>query len=138
MRKPKTVEQEISKIMKRDGRLTPAAVVEYARDKDTALHAHFEWDDAKAAAGYRNAQARTIIRAIRIENTPCAETRNAYIHTVVKGEPVYLHSAQVLNDRELREQELLQAHKDLRQWLEHYGNLKEMKEIARAIREAIG
>lgn len=47
---------------KRDGLLLPADVVEFARNKDTALHSEFEWDDSIAAERYRLEQAREIIR----------------------------------------------------------------------------
>lgn len=48
------------------GRLTPEAVVDAARDPDSILHAHFEWDDGKAGAAHRLNQARTIIRSVRV------------------------------------------------------------------------
>ena len=38
-------------------------VVEAARDDQSPLHRHFEWDDAKAAHTERLSQARGIIRA---------------------------------------------------------------------------
>lgn len=47
-----------------DGLLKPEDVVAFAaRNADSALHGEFEWDDAKAAAEHRIAQARGVIRA---------------------------------------------------------------------------
>jgi hypothetical protein len=44
------------------GVLKPEHVVEFARNKRTALHSAFEWDDDVAAEKYRLTQARLIIR----------------------------------------------------------------------------
>ncbi len=43
-----------------------ADVVEYAKDKKTALHDLFEWDDKKAGYEYRLTQARHIVRHVAV------------------------------------------------------------------------
>lgn len=48
------------------GALTPAAVVDTARDPTHPLHSRFEWDDAVAAEAHRRAQAAKLIRSVRI------------------------------------------------------------------------
>lgn len=48
------------------GRLTPASVVNAARDPSSPLHAHFEWDESKAAHAYRLDQARALIRSVQV------------------------------------------------------------------------
>lgn len=45
------------------GLLTAEAVLDFASDKRTALHAEFLWDDTEAARLYRLDQARLVIRA---------------------------------------------------------------------------
>lgn len=50
-----------------NGRLTPEAVLAAAKDPDSPLHGHFEWDDGKAAAEHRLHQARTLIRSVKVE-----------------------------------------------------------------------
>lgn len=42
--------------------LKAETIVTFARDPQTALHAEFEWDDAKAAAEHRLNQARELVR----------------------------------------------------------------------------
>ncbi|MEE4236521.1 MAG: hypothetical protein V2I51_07335 [Anderseniella sp.] len=49
------------------GRITPSAIVEAARDEDSALHAYFEWDDSTAAEQYRLMQARELLRSCKVE-----------------------------------------------------------------------
>jgi hypothetical protein len=42
-------------------------VVEAARDPNSPLHSAFTWDDAEAAEQYRLAQARVLLRRVRVE-----------------------------------------------------------------------
>jgi hypothetical protein len=49
-----------------DGRLTAEMVVQAARDPSSPLHDFFTWDDAAAAAAHRIAQARALIRSVRV------------------------------------------------------------------------
>jgi hypothetical protein len=52
--------------LERENRLLPADVVEKARDPDSPLHSHFEWDNTAAAEKYRLVQARTLIRTVKL------------------------------------------------------------------------
>ena len=49
------------------GRVTPEIVVEAARDPASPLHSAFTWDDAQAAHEHRLAQARVLLRRVRVE-----------------------------------------------------------------------
>lgn len=57
---------ELLKIREEHGKLTPALVVQVARDEDHPLHSHFEWDDTVAAERYRLHQARQVIATVRV------------------------------------------------------------------------
>lgn len=48
------------------GRLSPAAVVETARDPSSPLHHCFDWDNTSAAESWRIEQARRLIRSVRV------------------------------------------------------------------------
>lgn len=50
-----------------DGLLTPDAVVEAARPRDSVLHDFFTWDNKAAAEAHRLNEARKLIRSIRVE-----------------------------------------------------------------------
>jgi len=61
------IRQELEIIRKNNkGLLNPEDVVEFAKNKNTALHKSFEWDDKKASAAYRIAQAEGIIRRVKV------------------------------------------------------------------------
>lgn len=49
------------------GLLTPELVVEAARDPTSELHGFFTWDDAEAAIQHRLAEARSLIRSVKVE-----------------------------------------------------------------------
>lgn len=53
----------------REGRLTPAAVLDVARDKASVLHSEFEWNDGVAAEQWRLEQARRLIRSVTVNVT---------------------------------------------------------------------
>lgn len=48
------------------GKLTPALVVDVARDPNHVLHNRFEWDDSVAGERYRRDQAHELIRSVRV------------------------------------------------------------------------
>lgn len=49
------------------GRLSPAAVLDAARDPQSLLHDQFEWNDGAAAEAFRLIQAGALIRRIKID-----------------------------------------------------------------------
>ena len=52
--------------LEQDGRLTPAAVVEDAKNKASPLHGLFQWDKSKAAYAHWLDQARQLISSVRV------------------------------------------------------------------------
>jgi hypothetical protein len=48
------------------GKLTPAIVVDEARNEEHPLHTRFEWDDAAAGEAWRRQQAHELIRSVRV------------------------------------------------------------------------
>jgi hypothetical protein len=59
-------QSELTKIYNRDGAITTSAVLTEARDPENPLHKHFEWDDSEAAEQHRLAQARNLIKRVRV------------------------------------------------------------------------
>ena len=63
---PAEAVREALQQLERGGRLTPAQVVEAARDESSPLHTHFEWDDSAAAESFSIDQARRLIRSVQV------------------------------------------------------------------------
>lgn len=57
---------QLQTIYDEHGKLTPALVVQTARDPDHPLHSRFEWDDSVAAEKYRLTQGGELIRSIKL------------------------------------------------------------------------
>jgi hypothetical protein len=58
------VGEAIEDIRQQRGTISPAAVVEAARDQQSVLHPYFEWNDGTAANKYREQQAAHLLRSI--------------------------------------------------------------------------
>lgn len=79
--------------LKKDGKLTASGILAEAKNKTSALHSFFEWDDTKAASKFRLWQARVMIKRA---NVSIPEVGKKIVHIPVlttkgkgKGEGVY-------------------------------------------------
>jgi hypothetical protein len=61
------IEKRLQELLKRDGGLTPDAVIEEAKDPDSPLHDEFDWDVESAAMDWWREQARKLIRSVHVE-----------------------------------------------------------------------
>lgn len=122
--------EELSFIEKRDGVVTPEAVVEFAKDETTQLHGQFNWDDGEAAHQWRLFQARQVIRAMVtiLPNGNEDVVTKAYVHIVEtsRNPTGYIEVRKVLSDEEYRKQMLNTAHRELKTFRKKYAHLKEL------------
>lgn len=134
------IEQELRKIEQRDGVITPPAVVEAARSETSPLHAHFQWDNSKAAHEHRLWQARQLIAVVIYERAPNQPQRaftNVILETkTAKGETelvrAYMDTEKVLEDPNLRVQVLEQAITELERWAQKYRHFDELKDVIKS------
>lgn len=77
--------EELTRIWKRDGNIKPSVLIDESREPGAPLHDRFEWNDEKAGEQFRLVQARTMIRVGRIivEGEP---ERVVHIPRIQKGE----------------------------------------------------
>jgi hypothetical protein len=68
-----SLRDHIQAIYNKRGKLTPALVVDEARDEKHPLHDRFEWDDSVAGEQWRRQQAHELIRTVRIVYKPRTE-----------------------------------------------------------------
>ena len=122
--------------------VTPAQILDYARDENTELHKCFEWDDGKAAELYRMDQARTIIRCIVIKNEPeeYTEEKNLppirFFHSVppIDEEPRTYQTVNVIvRDEKKYNAVLEEAYKALQSFKAKYRYLAELEDVIEAI-----
>lgn len=61
-----SLRDQLRSIYEQHGKLTPAIVLDEARDEEHPLHSRFEWDDTVAAEQYRHHQAQQLIRSVKV------------------------------------------------------------------------
>jgi hypothetical protein len=134
------VNEELEQIRRANGGLLrPEDVVRFARNKRTALHEEFEWDDAKASAEYRLEQARKVIR-ITVELLPAPHSSQEPIRAYVsvssdRSQPGggYRAIGDVLTDDDLRTELVNDALAEVKRWRRKHERLQELVPIFRAI-----
>lgn len=132
-------------IRQRDGKLTPAAVVDEARPEDSVLHPDFEWDDAQAAEKYRQQQARQMIGAVCIMQEESKTPVRAFVSVSVsvrapapqdqKAGRQYLPLPVVLEDPSMRGQMLAAALREAQTFAQKYQTLATLKPVFDAIEQ---
>jgi hypothetical protein len=123
-----TIENELTALMDEDGILNPRRVVEWAAgNPESDLHKQFEWDDQKAAEGYRLHQARRLI-AIHVV---ADDGRRATISLIQDrhSEGGYRPIDRVMSNAELRRMALRQALRELRRFEERYRHIQELARV---------
>lgn len=65
---------QLQAIYDKHEQLTPAIVVDEARDESHPLHPRFEWDNAIAGEAWRREQAHELIRSVRVVYSPATES----------------------------------------------------------------
>jgi hypothetical protein len=121
------------------GLLKPEDVVQFARNKRTALHSEFEWDDAKASAEYRLEQARRVIRvSVTVLPSPYSDQTPVRAYVSVASDRVqpgggYRAFADVMSDDDKRAELVNEAIGEAKRWRRKYERLRELVPIFRAI-----
>ncbi len=143
--KDEIIKNYFDKIEKRDGTLTPQAVVKEAKPVDSPLHRFFQWDDSKAASEYRLWQARQLIRTVMIVREEGAPVRAfqsvVFVSSRTLGgeddaqERAYVSTTRALADKNLRKQILTRAKQEAQDWADKYEALEELAAIVKVIRQ---
>lgn len=123
-----------------DGRLHAEAVVEFAKNPATALHARFDWDDGEAATKWRLKQAGDLIR-VQVQRLP-ESTRTAKVYVALdedrKDGGGYRSLADVMSDPSRRESLLAQARRDAEHFAKKYEELDELSPVLGAMATFLG
>ena len=123
--KAQTAGEELERISKEHGEITPPLVVDEARPEESPIHEVFEWDDEVAAEQHREQQARQLIRSIQVVK-PESNTEPVFIH--IHSEQAYLPTKTVVNNVDLYDEAKRSAERRLQ---EASSSLAQLKSIAR-------
>lgn len=118
------------------------AVIEAARDPDSPLHGHFEWNVHKAAAAYWREQARRLVAAVRILIVTY-EGYEAKVREVVNVQTSadyqtreysgFVSRAAMKRRQETKKKYIDRALEELWQWTQRHGDIEELTRHRRAI-----
>jgi len=128
----KLATQELETIRQRAGGfLKPEDIVRFAKNKRTALHAYFEWDDTEAAQRYRLLQAKTIIRVVvQVVGDTGEKVRTFVSLSEDRGSGLgYRIITDVMDDEMLTEQLLVDAKAELAAFSRKYHTLKKLAQM---------
>lgn len=129
---PEILGSVFSEIARKNGnQLHARSVVDEARDPTSPLHRHFEWDDSKAAEGYRVQQARALIRTVLVSDNNNPEAPPVRAFFAIKDDKdgySYRPVEAVVSSSEMRLALLRSARRDLRAFQERYRSIRELCE----------
>lgn len=135
------VKDELVAITKtQGGQLTPAAVVDAARPRNSPLHEYFDWSDTSAAEKFRLLQARQLIRTV-VTMLPSRNGPQQTVRAFVslpddrsKREGYRLLTT-VIRNKDLRHKMLKGALREAQSFANRYRHLKECAKVVGAIEE---
>jgi hypothetical protein len=117
-------------------KLTPALLVDEARDEAHPLHDRFEWADEIAGEAWRRQQAHELIRSVRIvyrkadKRSPERSVR-AYHAVRKESGHVYEPAEKVASDPLLQQMVLRDMEREWRQLKARYGHFQEFIDMVR-------
>lgn len=137
----KEVYLELEEIRAENGDIVAAEVVKKAKEKTSAMHEQFQWNDEEAAEKFRLEQARLLVRSIHViyKQAPKAAVR-LYSNVVIeskseppKTEKVYIRTEDALKDPVLKAGILGDAIRDAISFRRKYAHLQELSKVFVAI-----
>lgn len=128
--------EELERIYGERGTLKPDIVVEESRPEDAPLHKCFEWNDEVAAGNWRRHQARNLMCNVVVVSdagdSPATPTR-AYAHVSNDYHPISV----VLESRDMTEELLENAYRDMRIFQQKYADLQQLAAVCEAMNVAL-
>lgn len=115
--------------------ITPANVLELARDEDTELHGAFEWDDSVAAEKYRLGQARHLIQCIVVRQDDDKKENVQRVFQISSERSTYQPIRYFLENKDEHTRLFERAKSELHAFQRRYEKLAELEEVFNAINE---
>lgn len=134
---PAALGEAIDEIYRKYGEIKPERLIEEAKDALHPAHSHFEWDDAKAAHGFRLEQARRIIRIVATTDPRSQRMVPAFVSLRSEGGTSYHPMIDVIRSDDLTDRLLKQAEADLQSFEFRYRRFEEFVSDVRSVREKI-
>ena len=124
--------EELDRIYRKNGQLSPQSVVEESRPITAPLHPCFEWDDTVAAEKYRQGQAQEIIRQIVVA-PESGETQPAAVRAFINISHEYHPIDVVVQRPDMAEVMMRDALAELKAFQNKYEALSSLQPFFKAI-----
>lgn len=124
--------QELDRIYRERGQLSPTDIVDESRPETAVLHPCFEWRDTVAAELYREQQARGIVRCI-ITTAETKQGEPVQVRAIVKAAGTYRPLTVVLETPDMEQEMLQNALRDMIAFQEKYSALTSLGPVFDAI-----
>jgi hypothetical protein len=137
----RAVGEELERLAQKvKGCISPADVLEFAKNKNTALHQCFTWDDSEAANRWRLEEAAYLLRFhVTVLPGSNKETRCFVSLTTDRGEEdgSFRLLSRVMKHSEFRAQLLEDAFGEMRTFRRKYSALTELAKVFEAMDDVI-
>lgn len=126
---------ELSRLQLLHGTLSAEMIVQEAKDPKSIFHPIFEWDDTKAAYGYRIQQARILLNNLKINIISDGESTEISVYEITCFKDGYKSITTLTSDDvEYIKQSIIKAMEEWKKKLKLY---KEFKKTIELIDQAI-
>ena len=117
-------------------------VLAEARDENSILHRHFEWDDSEAAEQYRRQQARTLIQKCRIqlvETSPVEIRAFVSLPTDREHGGGYRLTSEIMGNQYLKDEMLRDIRMTIQRWTKKLNLLdQDLADLLLQVEEKVG
>lgn len=125
---------QLQSIHDKHGRLTPALVLDEARDPQSPLHSRFEWDDTVAGEKWRQHQAHELIVSVRVTySMPDGEKRELRQFPAIRRESGYVYEPleNVVEDAVMTKILMADMQREWQQLKRRYDHFEEFRRMIR-------
>lgn len=133
----------LTQMAKRNGGILKVDdVLEEAKNVNSVLHQHFEWDDSEAAEHYRRQQARALIQRCRIqlvETEPVKIRAFVSLPTDREHGGGYRLTTEVMGDEYLKDEMLRDIRMTIQRWTKKLNLLdQDLADLLLQVEEKVG
>lgn len=133
----------LTKMAKRNGGILKVDdVLEEAKNVNSVLHQHFEWDDSEAAEQYRRQQARALIQRCRIQLVETEPVKiRAFVSLPTDREQGggYRLTTEVMGDEYLKDEMLRDIRMTIQRWTKKLNLLdQDLADLLLQVEEKVG
>ena len=133
----------LTQMAKRNGGILKVDdVLEEAKNVNSVLHQHFEWDDSEAAEHYRRQQARALIQRCRIQLVETEPVKiRAFVSLPTDREQGggYRLTTEVMGDEYLKDEMLRDIRMTIQRWTKKLNLLdQDLADLLLQVEEKVG